>query len=177
MVRRDWILASYPSGRMGPRDFSRSDRPWRSDGMSQTGRTVGRRERPFRVNRDDRDFGGLGGTWGLARAVLDWSSHRHPRRTRRRTPDPPHSWGGITYIVKGIVLIVFVGVPTMFFRFSDGGNRLFGVNLCCSKAVLQAHATWHILSAFMVLIAYDFCAQFSGDGRIFSCASPGTENF
>src|SRR5271165_524676 len=94
MVRRDWILASYPSGRMGPRDFSRSDRPWRSDGMSQTGRTVGRRERPFRVNRDDRDFGGLGGTWGIARAVLDWSSHRHPRRTRRRTPDPPHSWGG-----------------------------------------------------------------------------------
>jgi len=92
-------------------------------------------------------------------------------------PIPRTVGGGITYIVKGIVLIVFVGVPTMFFRFSDGGNRLFGVNLCCSKAVLQAHATWHILSAFMVLIAYDFCAQFSGDGRIFSFASPGTENF
>jgi hypothetical protein len=73
-------------------------------------------------------------------------------------------------IVMPIVLIVATGIPTLFFKFSDGaGNRfLFFPNLCCKDAVLQAHAAWHILSAILVLIAYDVFANFSKDGRVFA---------
>lgn len=77
-------------------------------------------------------------------------------------------------IAMPIVLIVSTGIPTLFFKFSDGPNHGF-FNWCCPTAVLQAHAAWHVLSAVMVLVAYDFFANFSGDGRIFSFARPAQE--
>lgn len=82
----------------------------------------------------------------------------------------------VNLVMTGVVILA-TGIPTLFFKFSDGaGNRfLFFPNLCCSKADMQAHAAWHILSALMVAIAYDFFANFSGDGRIFSIARPGQE--
>jgi hypothetical protein len=65
------------------------------------------------------------------------------------------------------VLIISVGLPTIFFKFSDGPeHKIF--NWSNETAVLQAHAVWHILSALMVLIAYDFFASLAGDGRVFS---------
>lgn len=80
-------------------------------------------------------------------------------------------------IVMTILLILAAGIPTLFFKFSDGaGNHLlFLPNLCCPKADLQAHAAWHVLSAVMVGIAYDFFANFSGDGRLFSFSRPMQE--
>lgn len=68
------------------------------------------------------------------------------------------------------VLAVAVGLPTIFFKFSDGPeHKIF--NWANPEAALQAHAAWHILSAVMVLIAYDFFASVAGDGRIFSWAT------
>ena len=77
-------------------------------------------------------------------------------------------------VVMPVVLIVSVGIPTLFFKFSDGPKHTF-FNWCCPKAVLQSHSAWHILSAVLVLVAYDFFASFSGDGRIFSLAQPKQE--
>jgi len=69
-------------------------------------------------------------------------------------------------IVMPIVLVISVGIPTLFFKFSDGtSHHLF--NWCCPKAVLQSHSGWHIVSAVLILVAYDFFASFAGDGRIF----------
>jgi len=78
--------------------------------------------------------------------------------------------GNAGAIVVTIVQIVAVGIPTLIFKFSDGkGNHfLFFPNLCCPKAALQSHSGWHILSAVLVAIAYDFFANFSGDGQVFS---------
>jgi len=81
------------------------------------------------------------------------------------------------HLVMTTLVILAAGIPTLFFKFSDGaGNSLlFFPNLCCPKADLQAHAAWHILSAVMVGIAYDFFANFSGDGRLFSFSRPMQE--
>jgi len=77
-------------------------------------------------------------------------------------------------IVMPIVLTVAIGIPTLFFKFSDGPeHKIF--NWCCPAAPLQSHSGWHILSALLVLVAYDFFATFSGDGRIFSFAQPSQE--
>jgi hypothetical protein len=80
-------------------------------------------------------------------------------------------------IVVIIVQILAVGIPTLWFKFSDGQGKhfLFFPNLCCPKAPLQSHSSWHILSAVMVAIAYDFFANFSGDGRVFSLSRPARE--
>ena len=74
-------------------------------------------------------------------------------------------------VVMPIVLVVSIGIPTLLFKFSDGPKHEF-FNWCCPKAVLQSHSGWHILSAVLVLVAYDFFADFSGDGRIFSLDPP-----
>jgi hypothetical protein len=77
-------------------------------------------------------------------------------------------------VVMPIILIVATGIPVLFFKFSDGPkHHIF--NWCCPKAVLQAHAAWHILSAVLILVAYDFFANCCGDGRIFSFARPTQE--
>jgi hypothetical protein len=81
---------------------------------------------------------------------------------------------GAMSIVMPIVLVISVGIPTLFFKFSDGtSHHLF--NWCCPKAVLQSHSAWHIVSAVLILVAYDFFANFAGDGRIFSFAKPAQE--
>ena len=68
-------------------------------------------------------------------------------------------------LVMPPVLAISVGVPTIFFKFSDGPeHKIF--NWSNPEAVLQAHAAWHILSALLVLIAYDFFATLAGDGRM-----------
>jgi hypothetical protein len=77
-------------------------------------------------------------------------------------------------IVMPIVLVISIGIPTLLFKFSDGPEHKM-LNWCCPKAVLQSHSGWHILSAVLVLVAYDFFANFSGDGRIFSFARPSQE--
>ena len=70
-------------------------------------------------------------------------------------------------IAMPLLLFIAIGLPTLFFKFSDGPeHKIF--NWCCPKAVLQAHAGWHILSALMVLLAYDLFAKFGKDGSIFS---------
>jgi hypothetical protein len=77
-------------------------------------------------------------------------------------------------IIMPIALIIAIGVPVLFFKFSDGPkHHIF--NWCCPKAVMQAHAAWHMLSAVLLLVAYDFFANFCGDGRIFSFARPAQE--
>lgn len=73
-------------------------------------------------------------------------------------------------IVAPILMVLSAGIPTLLFKFSDGPKHLM-LNWCCAKATLQAHSAWHILSALLVLIAYDFFAHFSGDGRILTFAS------
>jgi hypothetical protein len=77
-------------------------------------------------------------------------------------------------IVMPIVLVISTGIPTLFFKFSDGKSHIL-FNWCCPKAVLQSHAAWHIVSAVLILVAYDSFANFSGDGRIFSFARPSQE--
>jgi|HubBroStandDraft_3_1064219.scaffolds.fasta_scaffold274281_1 hypothetical protein len=77
-------------------------------------------------------------------------------------------------IVMPIVLVVSTGIPTLFFKFSDGKSHIL-FNWCCPKAVLQSHAAWHIVGAVLILVAYDSFANFSGDGRIFSFARPSQE--
>jgi hypothetical protein len=69
-------------------------------------------------------------------------------------------------IAMPLFLFVAIGLPTLFFKFSDGKETIF--RWCCPKAVLQAHAGWHILSALLVLVAYDLFATFGKDGSIFS---------
>ena len=93
-------------------------------------------------------------------------------------------WGLIQAGVRGAswralvmppVLAISVGLPTIFFKFSDGPeHKIF--NWSNPEAVLQAHAAWHILSALLVLIAYDFFATLAGDGRIFSWATDAGED-
>lgn len=86
--------------------------------------------------------------------------------------------GGNTGAIVVIIVQIFaVGIPTLIFKFSDGqGNHLlFLPTLCCAKAKLQSHSGWHMLSALMVAIAYDFFANFSGDGRVFSFKRPQRE--
>lgn len=80
-------------------------------------------------------------------------------------------------IVIITVQIVAVGLPTLIFKFSDGkGNHFFFFpNLCYQCAPLQSHSGWHILSAVMVAIAYDFFANYSGDARVFSFSRPARE--
>jgi hypothetical protein len=77
-------------------------------------------------------------------------------------------------IVMPIVLVISTGIPTLFFKFSDGKSHIL-FNWCCPKAVLQSHSAWHIVSAVLILVAYDSFANFSGDGRIFSFARPSQE--
>ncbi len=77
-------------------------------------------------------------------------------------------------IVMPIVLVISTGIPTLFFKFSDGKSHIL-FNWCCPKAVFQSHAAWHIVSAVLILVAYDSFASFSGDGRIFSFARPSQE--
>jgi hypothetical protein len=73
-------------------------------------------------------------------------------------------------IAMPLLLFIAIGLPTLFFKFSDGPeHKMF--NWCCPKAVLQAHAGWHILSALMVLVAYDQFAKFGKDGSIFSVSN------
>lgn len=86
--------------------------------------------------------------------------------------------GGHTGAIAVIIVQIFaVGIPTLIFKFSDGQGQHLMVfpNLCCPMAPLQAHSGWHILSAMMVAIAYDFFANFSGDGRVFSFSKPARE--
>lgn len=79
-------------------------------------------------------------------------------------------------ILMPIVVIFSAGIPTIFFKFSDGReHKIF--NWCCQDAVLQSHAAWHILSAVMVLVAYDSFAHLSGDGRIFSLSNAAAQDY
>jgi hypothetical protein len=70
-------------------------------------------------------------------------------------------------IAMPLLLVVAVGLPTLFFKFSDGSDAPM-FNWCCPKAILQAHAGWHILSALLVLVAYNLFATVGKDGSIFS---------
>lgn len=79
------------------------------------------------------------------------------------------------HILMPIFVIFSVGIPTLLFKFSDGREHKF-FNWCCPDAVLQSHAAWHILSAVMVLVAYDIFAQLSGDGRIFSLTNEAPQD-
>jgi hypothetical protein len=68
-----------------------------------------------------------------------------------------------------IILIFVFGLTALTFRFSDGpGHILFD---WCTKdeGKLQPHAVWHVASALLVLVAYDFfCHYFPGQGRVFA---------
>ncbi len=68
-----------------------------------------------------------------------------------------------------IILIFVFGLMALTFRFSDGpGHILFD---WCTKdeGKLQPHAAWHVTSAFLVLVVYDFfCHYFPEQGRVFT---------
>lgn len=72
-------------------------------------------------------------------------------------------------IVLPVLLVLAVGFPTLFFKFSDGpGHAMY--NWCCPTGAVQSHSGWHILSALLLVVAYDVLARYGNDGRILSWA-------
>jgi len=81
-------------------------------------------------------------------------------------PDPP-DWHFVDTI--DFILILFFGGIALACRFSDGpDHKLF--DWCVrDEGKLQAHAVWHVTSAFLVLVAYDFfCHYYPEQGRVFA---------
>jgi hypothetical protein len=76
--------------------------------------------------------------------VYFWQMRRRPTRWKR------------------FYLAVFgsAGAIAAFFRFGDGGGRF----LCEPHAFIQPHSIWHVASAALVLLAYDFFARSSRPG-------------
>jgi hypothetical protein len=83
-------------------------------------------------------------------------------------PSPlPFAWS-VADILDPFLIVVF-GLGSLLFRFSDGDSPpLF--NWCSrNEGALQPHAVWHILSAVLVLVTYDFfCHYFPEQGRVFA---------
>lgn len=68
------------------------------------------------------------------------------------------------------VILTFVfGIPALACRFSDGPDHIL-FNWCSrDEGTLQAHAVWHVTSAMLVLVTYDFLGHyFPEQGRIFA---------
>ena len=68
------------------------------------------------------------------------------------------------------VILAFVfGIPALVCRFSDGPDHIL-FNWCSrDEGTLQAHAVWHVTSAMLVLVTYDFLGHyFPEQGRIFA---------
>jgi hypothetical protein len=79
----------------------------------------------------------------------------------------PFAWS-VADILDPFLIVVF-GLGSLLVKFSDGDNPpLF--NWCSrNEGVLQPHAVWHVLSAVLVLVTYDFfCHYFPEQGRVFA---------
>ncbi len=68
-------------------------------------------------------------------------------------------------------LMVVVGITALVVRLSDGISDGQDKWLCSRhEGTLQAHAVWHVLSALLVLVVYDFFCRlyFPEQGRVFT---------
>jgi hypothetical protein len=83
-------------------------------------------------------------------------------------PNPvPHPWT-IADILDPFLILIF-GAASLLFKFSDGDKPpLF--NWCArNEGTIQPHAVWHVMSAILVLVTYDFfCHYFPEQGRVFA---------
>jgi len=67
--------------------------------------------------------------------------------------------------------MVVVGITALVVRLSDGISDGQDKWLCSRhEGTLQAHAVWHVLSALLVLVVYDFFCRlyFPEQGRVFT---------
>jgi len=69
-----------------------------------------------------------------------------------------------------VILIFAFGLPALVCRFSDGPGHWPLFDWCVQdEGRLQAHAVWHLTSALLVLVAYDFFGHyFPEQGRVFA---------
>jgi hypothetical protein len=82
--------------------------------------------------------------------------------------------------VTFLTVVLIVAIPTVLFRFFDGLRKVVenGVEkdvekaLCDPDGLFQAHAGWHVLSALLLLIAFDYFTRVANqhDERIFADA-------
>jgi hypothetical protein len=70
------------------------------------------------------------------------------------------------YTTLLLVLLLGSGVTRLF----DGQGEFFGIEkfLCIPDGAIQAHASWHVLSALTLLLGYNLLSRtFSDDGTVF----------
>jgi len=72
--------------------------------------------------------------------------------------------------IVAVILIFAFGLPALVCRFSDGPDHWSLFDWCVrDEGRLQAHAVWHVTSAFLVLAVYDFFGHyFPEQGRVFA---------
>jgi len=82
---------------------------------------------------------------------------------------PPELPNWRTADTVDMILIFVFGLPALVCRFSDGPKHILFDWCARDEGKLQAHAVWHVTSALLVLVAYDFfCHYFPEQGRVFA---------
>ena len=71
-----------------------------------------------------------------------------------------------------LLAVLIVAIPTTLCRFLDGVDNGAEKALCSPNALLQAHAVWHVCSALLLLIGFDYFTRVANqpDERIFADA-------
>ncbi|MEO8075537.1 MAG: ceramidase domain-containing protein [Acidobacteriota bacterium] len=71
-----------------------------------------------------------------------------------------------------LTVVIIIAIPTALFRLFDGLEKGVEKALCDPDGLFQAHAAWHMLSALLLLIAFDYFARVANesDERIFADA-------
>jgi hypothetical protein len=72
--------------------------------------------------------------------------------------------------VTFLTVVIVLALPTAAFRLFDGYQSGAKKPLCDPDGLFQAHAMWHILSALLLLIAFDYFSRVANqsDERIFA---------
>jgi hypothetical protein len=76
----------------------------------------------------------------------------------------------ITYLT----VVIILALPTALFRMLDGLEDGVKKALCNPDGIFQAHALWHLFSALLLLICFDYFTRVANqpDERIFADADP-----
>jgi Ceramidase len=74
--------------------------------------------------------------------------------------------------VTFLTVILILAIPTALFRFLDGIDNGVEKAFCDPDGLFQAHAAWHVFSALLLLIAFDYFTRIANqsDERIFADA-------
>lgn len=74
--------------------------------------------------------------------------------------------------VTFLTVVIVLAIPTALFRLFDGVDKGVEKALCDADGLFQAHAAWHVLSALLLLIAFDYFARVANESgeRIFADA-------